>query len=109
MGCAFINTGYAIINQAEQLILMSVIYKLWRPEPAFHFDASLYAKFMREFSEERGVSRTEGKITTVNKNPKTGFVENVVLESGEVIQGDLFFDCSGFRGLLIEQALDGLR
>ena len=74
-------------------------------EYAFHFDASLYAKFMREFSENLGVQRTEGKVTTVNQNAETGFVESIALESGEVIEGDLFFDCSGFRGVLIEQTL----
>ncbi len=72
---------------------------------AYQFDASLYAKFMREFSETRGVTRTEGKITTVKQHPNSGHIENVTLENGDSFNGDLFIDCSGFRGLLIEQTL----
>src|SRR5690606_22112439 len=62
---------------------------------AFHFDAGLYARFLRDYSEQRGVVRTEGKITHAKLNPDNGFIESVVMESGEVIDGDLFIDCSG--------------
>ena len=72
---------------------------------AFQFDASLYAKFMREFAEARGVKRIEGRITHADQNPQSGHIETVSLETGEVYEGDLFIDCSGFRGLLIEQTL----
>lgn len=72
---------------------------------AFHMDASLYATFLREYSEERGAVRVEGKITSVNTNQDSGEIEAVVLDSGESIDGDFFVDCSGFRGLLIEQTL----
>jgi tryptophan halogenase len=72
---------------------------------AYHFDASLYAKYLRKFSEALGVVRTEGKITKVNQRESDGHIEAVVLENGEQIKGDLFIDCSGFRGLLIEQTL----
>ena len=72
---------------------------------AYHFDAGLYARFLRNLSERRGVQRTEGKIVEVVQRPYDGFIEAVVMESGERIEGELFIDCSGFRGLLIEQTL----
>jgi tryptophan halogenase len=72
---------------------------------AYHFDAGLYARFLRGYAEARGVVRTEGKVATVEQHPESGFVTAVSLHSGERIGGQLFIDCSGFRGLLIEQTL----
>jgi len=72
---------------------------------AYHFDAGRYARFLRKFSENLGVRRTEGKVVGVASNSNTGFIESVTLESGLVISGDMFIDCSGFRGLLIEQEM----
>ena len=73
---------------------------------AYQFDSSLYAKFLRKYCERNGVLRTEGKAVDTALNSKTGFVESVRLEDGTVISADLFVDCSGFRGVLIEQALE---
>ncbi len=72
---------------------------------AYHFDASLYAKFLRGIAEENGAVRQEGKIRRVEQNPENGFITGVELESGQLLEGDFFIDCSGFRGLLIEQTL----
>lgn len=72
---------------------------------AYHFDASLYARYLRTLAEQGGVVRTEGKVAQVLQRPADGFIDAVVMESGEKISGDLFIDCSGLRGLLIEQTL----
>jgi tryptophan halogenase len=72
---------------------------------AYHFDAVLYGKYLRKLSEASGVKRVEGDITSVNQDPETGFITSLALASGQVVEGDLFIDCTGFRGLLIEQTL----
>ncbi len=72
---------------------------------AYHLDATLYAKFLRNFSENLGAKRIEGKIDNVIKCQNTGNIKALQLESNETIEADLFIDCTGFKGLLIEQAL----
>lgn len=73
---------------------------------AYHFDAVLYARFLRKHAEGNGAKRIEGKVITVKQNGETGFVESVELENGQVISADLFLDCTGFRALLIGGTLD---
>jgi len=72
---------------------------------SYHLDATLYAKFLRSFAEAHGVKRIEGKIIDVAKDSKTGDIKSLQLANGNVIEGQLFIDCTGFVGLLIEKAL----
>jgi len=91
------NAGkFAVINSKDPVLELP---------HAYHFDAGLYAKFLRKFSEKMGVKRTEGLVEKVQQNDQTGDVKSLVLKDGAVIQGDLFIDCSGMRGLLIEDTL----
>src|SRR5689334_15714886 len=72
---------------------------------AYHMDAALYARYLRRISEGRGVRRIEGRIQQVRQHPESGYVTALEMVSGTVVEGDLFVDCTGFRGLLIEQTL----
>jgi tryptophan halogenase len=72
---------------------------------AYHFDAASYARFLRRYAEARGVRRIEGKVSEVLRAPESGELTGVRLDDGRVIGGDFFFDCSGFRSLLLGQAL----
>jgi len=72
---------------------------------AYHFDAMLYAGFLRQYAQTRRVERIEGEVVSVAQDPDSGFIQSVTLKSGLAVAGDFFIDCSGFRGLLIEQTL----
>ncbi|MGL4439151.1 MAG: tryptophan halogenase family protein, partial [Bosea sp. (in: a-proteobacteria)] len=72
---------------------------------AYQLDSSLYARFLRAMAEDHGAKRIEGRINEVKLNSTTGMIEALVLDSGALVEGDLFLDCTGFRALLIEQTL----
>ncbi len=72
---------------------------------AFHFDAGLYARYLRRYAEAHGVERREGQITRVTQRADDGFITALVMADGTEISGDFFVDCTGFRGLLIEETL----
>jgi tryptophan 7-halogenase len=85
---------------------MQVKDPIWEVPYAYHFDAALYGAYLRKFSERRGVKRTEGRITGVELDPDSGHVTSLVLDRGGRVHGDFFIDCSGMRGLLIQQQLN---
>lgn len=91
--------------EAGKFAKLQVEDQVWEMPYAYHFDASLYGKYLRRYSEKLGVKRTEGLIEQVNIDPESGYVETLVLKDGEEISGDFFVDCSGIRGLLIHQRL----
>ncbi len=72
---------------------------------AYHLDATRYGQFLRSMAEQQGTKRIEGKIARVQQCPDSGFISALQLQNGDTIDGDLFIDCTGFRGVLIEQTL----
>lgn len=72
---------------------------------AYHFDASLYAAYLRAYSEKLGVKRTEGMVSAVMRDGESGDITKIILDGGREVSGDFFIDCTGFRGLLIGQEL----
>jgi tryptophan 7-halogenase len=79
---------------------------LSRMSYALHFDATLYAKLLRELAVANGVHHVEGRVTGFRLSSENGFVDSLILDDGRTLEADLYIDCSGFRGLLIEQALE---
>lgn len=73
---------------------------------AYHLDAHLYARLLRSYAQSKGVLRIEGKVTSVEHDGEQDAIRSVTLEDGQVLSGDFFVDCSGFRGLLIEGAME---
>lgn len=100
-----INTAAALRNKFMRCAPDMKESPLGHIAHAFHFDAGLYARYLRQFAEERGVKRFEGKVVKVTLRPEDGFVRSVTLANGQFFEADLFIDCSGFRGLIIEQEL----
>lgn len=100
-----INTAAALQNRFMRADPQRTGSPLGHIAHAFHFDAGLYAKYLRGLSEAAGVRRREGKIASVQLRPDDGFVQSVTMEDGAVEAADLFIDCSGFRGLIIEEAM----
>ncbi|WP_298468060.1 tryptophan halogenase family protein [uncultured Erythrobacter sp.] len=72
---------------------------------AYHFDASLYAKYLRVYSEVRGVTRSEGIVENVARDGESGDITSITLQDGTSVAGDFFIDCTGFRALLLGQEL----
>lgn len=71
---------------------------------ALHLDSALAGKYLRNYAEKLGVVRTEGIIDTVEQM-NDGSIKSVTMKSGDIISGDFFIDCTGFKGVLIEQTL----
>ncbi len=95
---AALNNRMCLPSADPRTVLSSLKY-------AYHFDAGLYARFLREIAQARGVTRHEGLVANIVRDPNTGHVASVQTEDGRDLAADLFIDCSGFHGLLIEGAM----
>ncbi len=68
---------------------------------AYHFDASRYALYLRDYAEARGVTRIEGMVESVARDGESGDITTITLAGGREVAGDFFIDCTGFRALLL--------
>jgi len=89
---------FALLDKIPKTDMQGLVY-------AFHFDAGLYARYLRDLSERGGVKRVEGIVEQVELSD-CGDISTLQLNNGESISADLFLDCSGFRGLLLNEALE---
>ena len=89
---------FALPNDNPQSLLSQIGY-------AYHFDATAYALFLRNYAEKRGVIRIEGRIEQVLLNEKTENNSTLVMQNNERVEGDFFFDCTGFKSKLLGQTL----
>ena len=78
---------------------------IWDLPYAYHFDSAFYGQFLRSYSENLGVVRTEGMVAGVRRDAHSGNIAELLLRDGRSVAGDLFIDCSGTRGVLIQQQL----
>lgn len=92
------DNKFTLPNQNPSSVLSQISY-------AYHFDATLYAQLLRRYAEDRGVIRVEGKVEEITHSAETGHIKSLTLESSKIIPGDMFFDCTGFRALLMRQKL----
>lgn len=72
---------------------------------AYHFDSMRYGRLLRRYAEQKGVRRVEGIVVGIEQDTDCGLIRSVTLRGGQVLGGDLFVDCSGFKSLLIEGAM----
>ena len=73
---------------------------------AYHLDATLLAGMLREYAENLGVTRIEGRIEAVDRDATSGDISALRLEGERTIAGTFFIDCTGFRSLLLGGALE---
>lgn len=72
---------------------------------AYHLDAALYAQYLQKFSVKQGIEHISANVCGTKLADDSGFIESVVLDDGREVSADLFIDCSGFKGVLINGAM----
>ncbi len=92
------NMKFALPNDNPRSLLSQIGY-------AYHFDATAYALFLRDYAEKRGVIRIEGRIEQIVQDEKTENISALVMQNNQRVEGDFFFDCTGFKSKLLGETL----